>query len=140
MLEKTEFNFRKEFPMMAFTYENQLWQTSIWFKLKFPMNFSMSAINRDSKKSSDKKSLLIVSGILSAIGIALFAYLMFYTTPEEVMERVEIIAVTENGCIAETIDGFAVNIGDCVAQEGDFVVAPVDQKVNDRAAALNPTN
>ncbi|MDH3677173.1 MAG: hypothetical protein OEQ12_02605 [Nitrosopumilus sp.] len=93
-----------------------------------------------SQKSSDKKSLLIVSGILAAIGLALFGYLMFYTAPEEVMERVEIIAVTEAGCIGETVDGFAVNIGQCNAQEGDFIVAPVDQKVKDRAAAMNPTN
>ena len=100
----------------------------------------MSGINRQPKKSSDKRSLLIVSGILAAIGISLFAYLMFYTAPEEVTERVKIIAVTDEGCIAETMDGFAVNIGECNAQEGDFVVALVDQKTKERAAAMNPTN
>ena len=100
----------------------------------------MSAINRQPKKSSDKRSLLIVSGILAAIGISLFAYLMFYTAPEEVTERVKIIAVTDEGCIAETMDGFAVNIGECNAQEGDFIVALVDQKTKERAAAMNPTN
>ena len=71
--------------------------------------------------------------------MALFAYLMFFTAPEEVMERVQIVAVTESGCIAQTMDGFAVNIGNCQAQEGDFVVALVDQKLKDRAAAMNPT-
>ena len=100
----------------------------------------MSSIKKQPSKDSDKKSLLIVSGILAAIGISLLAYLMFYTAPEEVMERVEIIAVTDSGCIAETIDGFAVNIGQCQAQEGDFIVAPVDQKTKERAAAMNPTN
>ena len=100
----------------------------------------MSAIKRQPKKSSDKKSLLIVSGILAAIGLGLFAYLMFFTAPEEVMERVKIIAVTDDGCIAETTDGFAVNIGQCQAQEGDFIVTPVDQKTKERAAAMNPTN
>ncbi|MGD8707976.1 MAG: hypothetical protein PVI88_04755 [Nitrosopumilaceae archaeon] len=98
----------------------------------------MSAINP--KKSSDKRSLLIVSGFLAAIGVSLFAYLMFYTEPEEIAERVKIIAVTDQGCIAETMDGFAVNIGECNAQEGDFIVALVDQKVKQRAAAMNPTN
>ena len=98
----------------------------------------MSATNP--KKSSDKKSLLIVSGILAAIGVSLFAYLMFYTAPEEVTERVKVIAVTDEGCIAETMDGFAVNIGPCSAQEGDFIVALVDQKTKERAAAMNPTN
>jgi hypothetical protein len=100
----------------------------------------MSAIKNQPKKSSDKRSLLIVSGILAAIGISLFAYLMFYTAPAEVMERVQVIAVTESGCIAETMDGFAVNIGQCSTPEGSYVVAPVDQKAKDRAAAMNPTN
>jgi len=100
----------------------------------------MSAINYKPKKTSDKKSLLIVSGILAAIGISLFAYLMFYTAPAEVTERVQVIAVTDEGCIAETMDGFAVNIGQCQAQEGDFIVALVDQKTKERAAAMNPTN
>ena len=99
----------------------------------------MSA-TRQPGKSSGKRSLLIVSGILAAIGVSLFAYLMFYTAPEEVTERVKIIAVTDEGCIAETMDGFAVNIGQCQAQEGDFIVALVDQKTKERAAAMNPTN
>lgn len=100
----------------------------------------MSATNRPPKKSSDKKSLLLVSVILAAIGFSLFAYLMFYTSPEETTEWVEVIAITESGCIAETLDGFAVNIGQCDVQEGEMVIAVVDQKVKDRAAAMNPTN
>ena len=99
----------------------------------------MSAINYKPKKSSDKKSLLIVSGILAAIGLSLFAYLMFYTTAEETLEWVKVIAVTQSGCIAETLDGFAVNIGACQAQEGEFLFAAVDQKVKERSAAMNPT-
>ncbi len=100
----------------------------------------MSAINRSPKKSSDKKSLLIVSGVLAAIGLSLFAYLMFYTAPEEATEWVKVIAVTESGCIAETLDGFSVNIGQCNVEEGESVIAIVDQKVKERAAAMNPTN
>ena len=99
----------------------------------------MSAINYKPKGSSDKRSLLIVSGILASVGISLFAYLMFYTAAEVNTEWVKIIAVTDNGCIAETLDGFAVNIGECQAQQGDHVLAPVDQKVKERAAAMNPT-
>jgi hypothetical protein len=100
----------------------------------------MSAIDRNPKKSSDRKTLFIISGILTVIGLSLFAYLMFYTAPEETTEWVEVVAITESGCIAETMDGFAVNIGQCQAQEGEFVIAVVDQKVKDRAAAMNPTN
>lgn len=99
----------------------------------------MAAPNRQPKKSSEKRSLFIVSGILAAIGISLFVYLMWYTAPEKVEERVKIIAVTDGGCIAETMDGFAVNIGPCQAQEGDFIVALVDQKIKERAALMNPT-
>jgi len=99
----------------------------------------MSATNRQPKKSSDKKSLLIISGILAVAGLSLVAYMLFFTAPEEKSERVKVIAITESGCIAETMDGFAVNIGQCQTQEGEMVIAVVDQKVKDRAAAMNPT-
>ena len=100
----------------------------------------MSAINRQPKKSSDKKSLLIVSSILAVVGLSLLAYMFFFTAPEEKTEWVKVIAVVESGCIAETLDGFAVNIGKCQTQEGEMVIAVIDQKVKDRAAAMNPTN
>jgi flagellar basal body-associated protein FliL len=100
----------------------------------------MSATNRQPKKSSEKKSILIVSGILAAVGVSLLAYMFFFTAPEEKTEWVKVIAITESGCIAETMDGFAVNIGPCQTQEGEMVIAVVDQKVKDRAAAMNPTN
>jgi hypothetical protein len=100
----------------------------------------MSAIPIPTKKSSEKRSLLLVSGILAAIGLILFVYLMWYVSPVEVVERVQIIAVTAEGCIAETIDGFAVNIGQCNAAPGEHILASVDQSVKQRAAAMNPTN
>ena len=100
----------------------------------------MTALRSNSKGQSDKKSLLIISGVLAAVGLGLFSYLMFYTAPVEEMERVKIIAITESGCIAETMDGFAVNIGQCSSEEGSYVVAPIDQKVKERAAAMNPTS
>ena len=100
----------------------------------------MSAIKRQPSKSSDKKSLVIISGVIVAVAVSLFAYLMYYTAPAEVMETVKIISVTEQGCIAETLDGFAVNIGKCQAQPGEFTVALVDQKTKQRAALMNPTN
>ncbi len=100
----------------------------------------MAAVNRQPDKKSGKSSTLIIVGVIAIVAGVLFAYLMFYTAPEENMELVKIIAVTEEGCIAETIDGFAVNIGDCNAQPGQYVNALVDQKVKDRAAAMNPTS
>lgn len=100
----------------------------------------MSAINRQPKKNSGKNSTLIVSGVIALVAGLLFAYLMFYTAPEENMELVKIIAVTDEGCIGETLDGYSVNIGECNVQPGQFVDALIDQKVKDRAAAMNPTN
>jgi len=49
---------------------------------------NMSAIKNQPKKSSDKRSLLIMSRILAVIGISLFAYLMFHTAPA-VMNHLE---------------------------------------------------
>jgi len=100
----------------------------------------MSAINRQPNKKSGKNSTLIISGVIAIVAGLLFTYLMFYTAPEENIELVKIIAITEEGCIAETLDGFSVNIGDCNAQPGQYVDALVDQKVKDRAAAMNPTS
>jgi hypothetical protein len=70
----------------------------------------------------------------------LFAYLMFHTAPAEITELVKVIAVTNDGCVAETMDGYAVNIGDCNAKSGQYVNAIVDQKTKERAALMNPTN
>lgn len=101
----------------------------------------MSAIKypkKSSGKLSNVKSLVIVGGIISLVALSLFAYLMWFVSPAETTEWVKIIAVTENGCIAETLDGFAVNIGQCDAKPGDYISAAVDQKVKERATAMNP--
>ena len=99
----------------------------------------MSAISTKPKKSSGKKNFALISGVLAAIGISLFVYLMWYVAPNEVVERVEIIAVTNAGCIGQTMDGYPVNLGQCNAQPGDIILAPVDQKVKERQDLMNPT-
>ena len=101
----------------------------------------MSAINqRKSEQKSRDYSLLKVGGIIAIVAVALFAYLMWYVAPVENVEMVKVIAITENGCIGETFDGFAVNIGECQAQPGEVISAPVDQKTKERAALMNPTS
>jgi len=107
--------------------------------MEFEHIIYMSAINRQPKKASGKNSLLIVGGVIAIGAILLFAYLMWYVAPEENIERVKIVAVTEAGCIAETSDGFAVNIGACLDKPGEYVLASVDQKTKERAALMNPT-
>ena len=102
----------------------------------------MSAIKRQpnaANNSSNIRSMAIVGGII-AVGAMLFAYLMWYVAPEENLESVKIIAVTESGCIGETFDGYSVNIGECDASPGEWVTAYVDQKAKERAALMNPTN
>ena len=92
------------------------------------------------KSTSGKKSTLMIVGILGAIAVVGLAYMTVFVSPEEVVEQVKIIAITESGCIGETFDGYAVNIGQCDAQPGDIIMAPVDQKVKERAYAMNPTD
>ena len=91
-------------------------------------------------KKSGLNTNLIIAGAIALVAVLLFAYLMFYTAPVETTELVKIIAVTDDGCVAETMDGFAVNIGDCNAKPGQYVDALVDQKTKERAALMNPTN
>ena len=98
----------------------------------------MSAINNQSK--TNKNSIFIICGVILVGAVVLFAYLMWYVAPEEYTERVKVIAVTEEGCIAETFDGFAVNIGNCQVQPGEYTNALIDKKVKERAAAMNPTS
>jgi len=99
----------------------------------------MSAINRQPKKAG-KNSTLIIGVVIVMGALLLFAYLMWYVEPEENMELVKVIAITEEGCIGETMDGFAVNIGHCQAKPGQYVDALIDQKTKERAAAMNPTS
>ena len=105
-----------------------------------PRRTCMSAVNNESNNKSDKKSIFIIAGVILIGAAILFAYLMWYVSPEEYNERVKVIAVTEAGCIAETFDGYAVNIGECNAKQGEYVIASIDQKAKERAAAMNPTN
>ena len=100
----------------------------------------MSATNNRSDKKSGKNTTFIIAGVIVLGAVLLFAYLMFYTAPSETSELVKIIAVTDDGCVGETLDGYAVNIGNCDAKPGQYVNALVDQKTKERAALMNPTN
>jgi len=107
---------------------------------QFKIRLSVSSVNNTSDKKSGKNSTFIIAGVIAIGAGLLFAYLMFYTAPVEEKELVKIIAVTDDGCVAETMDGYAVNIGDCDAKPGQFVDALVDQKTKERAALMNPTD
>jgi hypothetical protein len=139
-LSFTKFKESQQNPYLASIHENQYRNLYRLLKLEIWFLFNMSAIKGPTEKSSGRKSLLIISSVLATAGLSLFGYLMVYTAPETVMERVEIIKNTSSGCIAETMDGFAINIGPCTAQDGEFIMAPVDQKIKQRAAAMNPTS
>ena len=100
---------------------------------------NMSAINKNSKISSNKNFIYIGIGIV-IVAATLFAYLMWYVAPAENIELVKIVAITADGCIGETFDGYAVNVGKCNAQPGEIINALVDQKTKERAALMNPTS
>jgi len=90
-------------------------------------------------QTSNNKNSIIVGGIIAAIAVSLFAYLMWYVSPTEVLERVQVIAINDQGCVVETFDGHAINIGQCDAEPGQFIYAMIDQKVKERAELMNPT-
>jgi len=119
----------------------KLIETSRPNKLDKRVSSYMSAIpNKKIKESKSYKNHFLIAGVLAGVGLALLAYLMFYVSPAESLETVKIIAVTDAGCIGETLDGYAVNIGPCQAESGDYISSYVDQKLKERAAAMNPTN
>ena len=64
----------------------------------------MSAIKRQPNKKSSKNSTLMIGGVILVVAGLLFVYLMVYTAPQENLETVKVVAITDNGCIAETLD------------------------------------
>ena len=93
-------------------------------------------VSENKKSTSSKKSMIMIVGIIAGIALVGVGYMTIFVEPEIIEEVVEVIAVTEDGCIAETADRFAVNIGHCDAQPGDVIMAPVDQKAKERAMAM----
>lgn len=88
---------------------------------------------------TNTKSLLIVGGVIAVVAVSLFVYLMWYTSPDQIEERVKVIANTDEGCIVETLDGYAINVGPCDFEPDEYIIAPIDQKLKERAALMNPT-
>ncbi|MBT8172452.1 MAG: hypothetical protein KJN83_00115 [Nitrosopumilus sp.] len=87
---------------------------------------------------NSKFTIFLVIAI-AGVSLSLLGYLSWYVSPDEVTEQVKIIANTADGCIAESFDGFSVNIGPCDAEEGDVIVGTYDKKINERAILMNPT-
>lgn len=87
---------------------------------------------------NNKFTIQVFIGV-AVIAVGLFVYLTWYVAPDEVTEKVKVIAITEDGCIAESFDGFAVNIGQCDAKAGDVIVATYDAKIKEREILMNPT-
>lgn len=92
------------------------------------------------KQTSGVKSLVIVGGVIAIVAISLGAYLMWYTASDEIVEIVKVIAVTEQGCVVETLDGYAFTIEKCDVEPGEIFNTPIDQKVKERALLMNPTS
>ena len=83
--------------------------------------------------------LIALVGLIIAVAVSLFAYLMWYVSPDEVIERVRIVAITDEGCIVETPDGHPITIEQCNGQPGDYIEVPIDQNIKERSMLMNPT-
>lgn len=73
------------------------------------------------KKTPQLKFLLIIS-IATAV-ILLFTITPWNILPTAVTEDVQIIAVTDYGCIAESTLGHSVVVENCMASVGDIISA-----------------
>ena len=94
-----------------------------------------------SMKDAIKNHKVTIQAFIGVVAIAggLLAYLMWYVSPDEVTEEVKVIAITEDGCIAESFDGYSVNIGNCDAEPGEIIVGTYDAKEKERRMLMNPT-
>ncbi|AJM91584.1 hypothetical protein [Nitrosopumilus piranensis] len=92
-----------------------------------------------SNLTKNNKTTIQITITIIVIAGGLFAYLNWYVAPDEVTERVKMIANTPDGCIAESSDGFSVNIGPCDAEPGEFIIGTYDAKIKERRALMNPT-
>ena len=88
--------------------------------------------------NNSKYSVLAVV-LIVGVSVALYGYLTWYVSPDMVTERVKVVANTADGCIAESSDGFSVNIGPCDAEPNDYIVGTYDAKIKERRALMNPT-
>lgn len=91
-----------------------------------------------SATKSSKRPIAIIGGIIAAIGLALFGYLMWYVSPAQVTESVKLIAIMQDGCIVETSDGYAITVDSCVGEVGSTIIVTYDRNIKERAAAMNP--
>ncbi len=83
------------------------------------------------------KVVLIFSIIVIVFVIGIF-YMLLSMSPNYVVQTVTVIANTADGCIAETQDGFSVNIGSCDAEPNDVISAEYDSNIIDRIKAVQP--
>ena len=81
---------------------------------------------------------MLIFGAIILVAIFAVFYLMWFTSPNYVVQNVTVITNTADGCIAETMDGFSVNIGPCDAQPDDIISAKYDTNILKREIAMNP--
>ena len=112
----------------------------------------MSVIpERIEKKSTDKKSPVIPVIGLMAGGLAVMLILLltpWHFVPVEITEDITVLAITEHGCVGESIYGVSVVVSECSAQVGDVISAtfyvPAMEldgfydKVQERVLAVEP--
>ncbi len=83
------------------------------------------------------KNYALIFGAIVLVAVLGVSYMIWFTSPNYVVQTVTIIANTENGCIGETMNGFSVNIGPCDAQPNDVISAKYDTNILKREIAMN---
>ena len=99
----------------------------------------------------EKKSPVIPVIALMAGGLAVMLVLLLTPwnfVPVQVTEDITVMAITEDGCVGESVYGVSVVVSDCSAQIGDvisasFYVPAMEQngfydKVQERVLAVEP--
>jgi len=106
----------------------------------------MEKTNQIEKKAPALKFILILAAATSVILV--FTITPWNFIPTLVTEEVTVIAVTEHGCVAESVMGHSVVVSDCSAKSGDVISAtfyiPAMElngyydRVQDKLAIVNP--
>jgi len=122
------------------------YSSSLYSTFTHLMREKMQEITQKEKKAPVLKFVLILAAATSVIVVLTLAPWNF--VPTLVTEDVSVIAVTDYGCVAESVTGYSVVVSDCNAKPGDVVSAtfyvPAKElngfygRVQEKLAMVNP--
>jgi len=81
----------------------------------------MKQITQKEKKSPILPVIGLMAGGLAVMMILLLTPWNFF--PEQVTENITVLAITEHGCVGESVYGVSVVVSQCDAEVGDVISA-----------------